>query len=116
MKLLSLAMITNAQLREMRTSKLTLCLDRSHTDTVANRCENPTRFGTFSRLDWENCCWLLLKDHRRPADSLCLKGDSYLDTVGDPNERNAAVHTIVLAVEGHCPFNLAYAFALAVGR
>jgi hypothetical protein len=48
----------------------------------------------------------LLKDHRRAADSLRLEGDSYLDAVGDLDERNAAVHPVVFAVEGQCPFNL----------
>jgi hypothetical protein len=51
--------------------------------------------------------WLLLKDYRRAADSLRLEGDGYLDAVGDLDEGNAAVHPVVFAVEGHCPFNLA---------
>jgi hypothetical protein len=54
--------------------------------------------------------------HRRPADSLRLKSDGYLDTVGDPDEGNAAVHPVVFTVKGYCPFDLTHAFALAVGR
>jgi hypothetical protein len=51
--------------------------------------------------------WLLLKYQRRPANSLAMEVDCHLDTVGDPDEGDAAVHPIVLTVEGHCPFNLA---------
>ena len=51
--------------------------------------------------------WLLLKGHRRAANSLPLEGDSHLDAVSDFDEGNAAVHPIVLAVEGHRPFNRA---------
>ena len=50
---------------------------------------------------------LLRKDQCRPAHSLRLQIDSYLDTIGNPNEGNAAVHPVVLAVEGHRPGNLA---------
>ena len=42
-----------------------------------------------------------------------LKGDRYLDAVGDLDEGNAAVHPVVLAVKGHCPFNAAFACAFA---
>jgi hypothetical protein len=59
---------------------------------------------------------LLLEDHWRPADSLGLKSDGYLNAVRDPDKWNAAVDPIVFTVKGHCPFYLAYAFALAVGR
>ena len=54
-----------------------------------------------SRRDWS----LLLKDQGRPADSLSLEGDSHLDAVGDLNEGNAAVHPVILTVEGHRPLN-----------
>ncbi len=50
---------------------------------------------------------LLLKDYRRPADSLPLEGDIHFDTVGDLDEGNAAVHSVLLAVEGHRPLNRA---------
>jgi hypothetical protein len=50
---------------------------------------------------------LLFKDHRRGAGSLRLEGDGCLDTVGDLDEGNAAVHSVLFAVEGHRPFNLA---------
>jgi hypothetical protein len=42
-----------------------------------------------------------------------LKGDRYLDAVGDLDEGNAAGHPELLTVEGHCPFNAALACALA---
>jgi hypothetical protein len=58
---------------------------------------------------------LLLEYYRRPAHSLRLKSDCHLDAVGDLDEGNAAVHSVVFTVKGHGPFNLAYAFALAVG-
>ena len=41
--------------------------------------------------------WLLLKDHRRPANSLPFEGDIHFDAVGDLDERNASVHPVVLA-------------------
>ena len=47
--------------------------------------------------------WLFLKDHWRPADSLSLEVDTYLDAVGNPDEGNTTVHTEFLTVEGHCP-------------
>ena len=42
-----------------------------------------------------------------------LKGDGYLDAVGDPDEGNAAGHPELLTVEGHCSFNAALAGAFA---
>jgi len=60
--------------------------------------------GTGSRARVSSC--LLLKDHRRPADSLSLKVDGHLDTVGDLDERNAFIHPVVFTVESHCPLNL----------
>ena len=70
----------------------------------------------YSRFDRENCCRLVLKNYRRPADPLCLKSDGHLDAVRDLDERNATVHSVVFAVKGHGSFNLAHAFAFAVGR
>jgi hypothetical protein len=49
---------------------------------------------------------LLLKDHRRPLI------DADLDTVSNLDERNTAVHAVLLSVEGHCPFNRARACPL----
>jgi hypothetical protein len=49
---------------------------------------------------------LLLKGQRRPADSLPLEVEGYVDMVGDLDERNTAVHPVVLTVEDHCPLNL----------
>ena len=59
---------------------------------------------------------LLLKNYRRPADSLPLEVDGYFDAVGDLDERYAAVHPIVLAFERHCPFNGACACPLIGNR
>ena len=47
------------------------------------------------------------------ADSLCLKSDCYLDTVGDLDEGNAAVHSVVFTVKGHCSRNFTRARAFA---
>jgi hypothetical protein len=60
--------------------------------------------------------WLLLKDHRRAANSLPLEVDSHLDAVSDSDEGNAAVHPVVLTVEGHRPFNRAGPGAAAGNR
>jgi hypothetical protein len=49
--------------------------------------------------------WLWLKNHRRLADSLRLEVASHLDAVADLDERNAAIHAVVLPVESHCPLN-----------
>src|SRR6266480_4264269 len=51
--------------------------------------------------------WLLLEYQRRSAYSLPFEVDCHLDAISDFDERNAAVHAVVLAVEGHRPFNLA---------
>jgi hypothetical protein len=53
--------------------------------------------------------WLLLKDHRRPADSFPFEVDDDLDTVGNFDKRNTFVHPIVFTVEGHCSFDRARA-------
>jgi hypothetical protein len=39
----------------------------------------------------------LLKDQRKPADSLPFEGDIHFDAVDDLVERNANVHPVVLA-------------------
>jgi len=49
---------------------------------------------------------LLLKDQRRPADSLPLEVDRHLDTVGDLDEGNAFIHPVILTIETHCPLDL----------
>jgi hypothetical protein len=72
--------------------------------------------GPTARRPWVDPGWLLLKDHRRPADSLRLEGDGHLDAVGDSDEGNAAVHAVFLTVEGHCAVNLARAGSLAGHR
>ena len=60
--------------------------------------------------------WLLLKYQRRSAYSLPFEVDCHLDPISDFDERNAAVHAIVLAVEGHRPFDLARTSPLAGKR
>jgi hypothetical protein len=51
--------------------------------------------------------WPLLRVQRRPADSLPFEVEIHFDMVGDLDERNALVHSVVLAVEDHFPFYLA---------
>jgi hypothetical protein len=41
--------------------------------------------------------WLLLKDQRKPADSLPFEGDIHFDAVGDLDEWYATAHPVVLA-------------------
>jgi hypothetical protein len=60
--------------------------------------------------------WLLLVDDPRPADLLRDEADSNLDTVGDFDEGNAAIHPVVLAVESQRPLNVADARPLAGKR
>jgi hypothetical protein len=43
----------------------------------------------------------LFEDNGRPADTLPLQIHGYLDAVGDFDERDAAVHSVLLSVEGH---------------
>jgi hypothetical protein len=50
---------------------------------------------------------LLLNDEWGTADPLALEVDINLDAVRDSYKGDAAVHAEVLAIEGHCPFNLA---------
>src|SRR5579863_8346032 len=49
---------------------------------------------------------LFLKVQRRPANSLPLKIDGDFNPVSDLDERNAAVHPIILPVERHRPRNV----------
>ncbi len=51
--------------------------------------------------------WLLAGVHGRPADTLSLEVKIYVDMVGDLDERNAFVHSVIPTVEDHFPFNLA---------
>ena len=44
---------------------------------------------------------LLFENQRRPADTLCMQVNCYLNAVGDPKEGNAAVNPIVFAVKRH---------------
>ena len=58
-------------------------------------------------LGWYVDKWLLLEYQRRSADSLPFEVDYHFDAVGDLYQGDAFVHSIVLAVEGHRPCNLA---------
>ena len=51
--------------------------------------------------------WLLVEVHGRPADALSLEVKTYVDMVGDLDERNAFVHSVIPTIEDHFPFNLA---------
>ena len=57
--------------------------------------------------------WLLLVHQSGAADLVHPDVDVDLDVVGDLHERDAAVHAIVLAVEGHGSFDCAVAGSLA---
>src|SRR5215472_1499481 len=57
---------------------------------------------------------LLLEYWRRPANPLPFQADIYFDTVGDFDERNAAVHAVVFAIEGHCARDAPGGCSLAV--
>jgi hypothetical protein len=47
---------------------------------------------------------VLLKDQWRLADSLALEIDFNLDPVCNLDKGDALIHSVVLTVEGHCPF------------
>ena len=49
----------------------------------------------------------LLQVQLGPADSSPFEVEIYVDMVADLDEQDALVHPVVLAVEGHFPFNLA---------
>ena len=50
---------------------------------------------------------LLLKGDRRSTDAGCLELDGYFDAVGYLNEGDAAVHPVLLPIEGHRSANRA---------
>ena len=59
---------------------------------------------------------LLFKNWRRSADLLPFQSDVYLYTVGDLDERNAARHTVVFAIESHDAVETAGGRSSAVAR
>ena len=59
---------------------------------------------------------LLFKEQRRSADPLHLEVNCDLHAVGNSDERNAAVHPELLAIERHCSFDLSRALPLRVIR
>jgi hypothetical protein len=60
--------------------------------------------------------WLLLQVHPSPADPFRFEIHGYLDTVSNLDERNAAVHPELFAVEGHCSIDRINACPLAGKR
>jgi hypothetical protein len=75
----------------------------------------------FSRLD--ECLtktikanWLLFIDQRRTAYSLGFKVDRNLHPVGDPYERNAAVHPKVLSIKSHDSFDIVKSCLIVIIR
>ena len=50
--------------------------------------------------------WQVVQCQRRPADSLPFEVESYVDMVGNLDERDAFVHPVVLTVEDHFPFDV----------
>src|SRR5207245_1369312 len=59
---------------------------------------------------------LLLKSHRRPADSLRLEVDRDLDAIRNLDKWNSLRHPVVSTVEGHCPLDLSGACSRAGNR
>jgi hypothetical protein len=57
--------------------------------------------------------WLLLEVDRGPADALPFEVDAYLNTVGNLDERNAAIHAVLFSVEGHCSIDCSRTCPLA---
>ena len=49
---------------------------------------------------------LLLKDQWRAANSVDCQKDRHLDAIGNLDERNTAIHAVVLSIKGHCSRNL----------
>ena len=60
--------------------------------------------------------WLLLQVHPSPADPFRFEIDGYLDAVSNLDERNAAVHPELFAIEGHCSIDRINACPLAGKR
>src|SRR5215469_14257554 len=56
---------------------------------------------------------LLLKDQWRTANAVDYEINRYLNAIGNLDERNAAIHTVVLSIKSHCPGNLPMAGPLA---
>src|SRR5215467_2500089 len=56
---------------------------------------------------------LLLKDQWRAANSVDYQKDRHLDAIGNLDERNTAIHAVVLSIKGHCSRNLPVARPLS---
>src|SRR5271157_1533272 len=88
------------------------CNQARQREVIAAKRSWGTAMGPLSLRSTEGAigalpCWLWFENQRRPADALPLEVDSHLNAVGDLDEGNAAVHPVILAIKGHCPFNLA---------
>jgi hypothetical protein len=88
---------------------------------ITRNQSSPINYGAqeTSRCEgaWLKCLrWLLLQVDRRPADPFSGEIDGYLYTVSNFDERNATVHAVLLAVEGHYPFDSASTFLVAGNR
>ena len=59
---------------------------------------------------------LLFKNWRRSADLLPFQSDIYFDTVGNLDERDAARHAVLFAIESHGPLETAGGRPFAVAR
>ena len=85
-------------------------------DFEAAHSNLPGRFKAYPDHLPNPPAWLLLVDHPRPADLLRDEADSNLDTVGDFDEGDAAIHPVVLTVESQCPLDVSRAGPLAGKR
>ena len=59
---------------------------------------------------------LRLQIHRRPAYALRMEVDTHLDAVGDLDEGDAAIHPVLLSIEGHCARDRAHSSPYAGDR
>jgi hypothetical protein len=71
---------------------------------------------TWSDIQIKADLMLLFENQRWSAGALPMEVNGYLNTVGDPDEGNAAIHPIIFAVKCHCPLDLTCARSLAGNR
>jgi hypothetical protein len=75
----------------------------------------PARAARTALVPDKRCLrWLLLQVDGRPANALAIEVDGDLYAVCDFDEGDAAVHAVLLAVEGHGTGNRARAIPLPV--
>src|ERR1700722_14005402 len=58
----------------------------------------------------------LFKNRRRSADLLPFQSDTYFDTVGDSDERDAARHAVLFAIKSHGPLETPGGRSFAIAR